>query len=47
VEGSGLESTFVTTGDNLEILKRTVFEIAPTDFGKFEFEQTEIPYGKL
>ena len=47
VEGSGLESTFVTTGDNLEILKRTVFEIAPIDFGKFEFEQTEIPYGKL
>lgn len=47
VEGSGLESTFVTTGDNLEILKKTVNGIAPMDFEKFEFEQTEIPYGKL
>jgi glutamate racemase len=44
---SGPVGTFVTTGNNLEILKRTVFEIAPTNFEKFEFEQTEIPYGKL
>lgn len=47
VKNCGLESTFVTTGDNLEILKKTVNEIAPMDFGKFEFEKTEIPYGKL
>ena len=46
-ESSTLEGTFITTGNNLEILKKTVNEIAPEDFEKFEFEQTEILHGKL
>lgn len=46
-KGSQLEGTFVTTGDNLEILKKTVSGIAPENFERFEFEKTEIPYGKL
>ena len=47
VESWQLEGTFVTTGNNLEILKKTVMGIAPDDFERFEFEQTDIPYGKL
>lgn len=40
-------NTFVTTGGNMEVMKKMVEEIAPEEFGTFNFEETDIPDGSL
>lgn len=51
VAHSGVENitstSFVTTGDNLNVLTQMVREIAPADFDTFKFAKIEIPYGNL
>lgn len=42
-----IDSFFVTTGDNMTVLKQMVREIAPSDFETFNFAKIEIPYGNL
>lgn len=40
-------NTFVTTGDNIQVLMQMVKEIAPDESENFKFIKTDIPYGSL
>ena len=40
-------NTFVTTGDNMQVMMQMVKDIAPDRFDTFNFVKTDIPYGNL
>ncbi len=40
-------NTFVTTGDNMQVMMQMVKDIAPDRFDTFNFVKTDIPYGSL
>ncbi len=42
-----IASTFVTTGDNMQVLMKMVKDIAPDESENFKFLKTDIPYGSL